>query len=434
MALFDLKSLNSALDELQRERSISRESVVDALATALAAAYRREYGKRGQIVRATFDPETGDMEFRQAKIVVDESLVRREDEEAQEGDERSRFNPEQHIMLEDARRIKRDAQLDEEISFPLETHEDFGRIAAQAAKQVIMQKVREAERASIISEYGEREGEIVTGHVQRFERGNLYIDLGRATAILPYDEQIPGERYRQGERVRALLLRVDEGLRGTFIRLSRSHPRFLAKLFEVEVPEIANKIVEVKGIVREPGSRAKIAVHSTDEHVDPVGALVGQRGVRVAVVTSELGGEKIDVVEWSENPAEYVKEALKPARILDIELFEDENRAVVQVDEDQQSLAIGRGGQNVRLAARLTGWKIDIRSQGGAELADSEEEERSAFETVKADIAGDDAEDADTDGDNAEPMAQDRDIASETVEEQQEEPVDKEVDATDTAA
>lgn len=377
MALFDLKTLNAALDELQAEKGISRDSVVEAIATALAAAYRREYGKRGQIIRATFNPETGDLEFRQAKIVVDDTLVRKEDEEARDDeDHRSRFNPEQHIMIEDARRIKKDAALDEEISFPLETQEEFGRIAAQAAKQVIMQKIREAERASIISEYGEREGEVVTGHVQRFERGNLYIDLGRATAVLPYDEQIPGERYRQGERVRALLLRVDEGVRGTFIRLSRSHPRFLTKLFEVEVPELANQVLEVKGVVREPGSRAKIAVHSTDEHVDPVGALVGQRGVRVAVVTSELGGEKIDVVEWSENPAEFVKEALKPAQVMDIELVEDENRASVLVAEDQQSLAIGRGGQNVRLAARLTGWKIDIRSTGSlpAQAGDKSEE------------------------------------------------------------
>jgi len=443
MALLDLKTLNSAFEELQEERGISRESVISALETALAAAYRREYGKRGQIIRATFNPETGDIEFRQAKIVVDHTLVRREDEEPTgEDDQRSRFNPEQHIMLEDARRIKKDAQLDEEISFPLETREDFGRIAAQAAKQVIMQKVREAERASIIQEYGEREGEIVTGHVQRFERGNLFVDLGRATAILPYDEQIPGERYRQGERVRALLLRVDEGVRGTFIRLSRSHPKFLTKLFEAEVPEMAQGIVEVKGIVREPGSRAKIAVFSKDEHIDPVGALVGQRGVRVAVVTSELGGEKIDVVEWSENPAEYVKEALKPAQVLDIELFEDENRAVVKVAEDQQSLAIGRGGQNVRLAARLTGWKIDIRSAGGAQIATEEGEvappvqptdvenvsaEEDALEEAKQDIAAEDKADGE---DNIGPQAQDRDIADEKVEEEQEEESeDKEKDA-----
>lgn len=375
MALFDLKTLNAALDELQAEKGISRDSVVEAIATALAAAYRREYGKRGQIIRATFNPETGDLEFRQAKIVVDETLVRKEDEEpTSDEDHRSRFNPEQHIMITDAQRIKKDAQLDEEISFPLETQEEFGRIAAQAAKQVVMQKIREAERTSIISEYGEREGEIVTGHVQRFERGNLYIDLGRATAVLPYDEQIPGERYRQGERVRALLLRVDEGIRGTFIRLSRSHPKFLTKLFEAEVPELAQGIVEAKGVVREPGSRAKIAVHSNDSHIDPVGALVGQRGVRVAVVTSELGGEKIDVVEWSENAAEFVKEALKPAQVMDIELVEDENRASVLVAEDQQSLAIGRGGQNVRLAARLTGWKIDIRSTGGDKPEEKAEE------------------------------------------------------------
>ncbi len=446
MALFDLKSLNSALEELQAERGISRESVIDALATALAAAYRREYGKRGQIIRANFNPESGDMEFRQAKIVVDATLVRREDEEASDdNDHRSRFNPEQHIMLEDARRIKRDAALDEEISFPLESQEDFGRIAAQAAKQVIMQKVREAERASIIEEYGEREGEIVTGHVQRFERGNLYIDLGRATAILPYDEQIPGERYRQGERVRALLLRVDEGVRGTFIRLSRSHPRFLTKLFETEVPEMASGVVEVKGIVREPGSRAKIAVHSKDDHVDPVGALVGQRGVRVAVVTSELGGEKIDVVEWSQTAGDYVKEALKPAQVLSIELFEEDSRAIVQVAEDQQSLAIGRGGQNVRLAARLTGWKIDIRSMGGEQVAAADTTEpvqsvptdvenvsatEDTFAEAKKDISGDDDEAKDEGVENLDPVEQDRDVADEVVEEQQGEVTnDKEKDA-----
>jgi N utilization substance protein A len=437
MALFDLKTLNSALDELQAERGISRESVIEALATALAAAYRREYGKRGQIIRATFNPETGDMEFRQAKIVVDNTLVRGEEEEPTgEDDQRSRFNPEQHIMIENARLIKRDAQLDEEISFPLETREDFGRIAAQAAKQVIMQKVREAERASIIEEYGEREGDIVTGHVQRFERGNLFIDLGRATAILPYDEQIPGERYRQGERVRALLLRVDEGVRGTFIRLSRSHPRFLTKLFEAEVPEMASGVVEVKGIVREPGSRAKIAVHSTDDHIDPVGALVGQRGVPVAVVTSELGGEKIDVVEWSENAGDFVKEALKPAQVIGIELFEEESRAVVSVAEDQQSLAIGRGGQNVRLAARLTGWKIDNRSTGGEQIASDGGEATPAaqptdvenvgakedtFEEAKKDIAGDDDEAKDEGTANLDPVDQDRDISDDAVEEQQEE-------------
>lgn len=380
MAFLDLKALNIALDELQSERGISRSSVLSAIETALATAYRREYGKKGQIIRCTFNPETGDMEFKQAKIAVDQTLVRMEDEEAvDENDHRSRFNDDQHIMIEDARRIKKDVALDEEITFPLETKDEFGRIAAQSAKQVILQKIREAERESMMEEYGEKEGQIVTGHVQRFERGNLFIDLGRATAILPYEEQIPGERYRQGERIRGLLFKVDENARGSFIKLSRSHPRFLVKLFESEVPELAQGIIEVRAVVREPGSRAKIAVVSKDPHIDPVGALVGQRGVRVAVVTSELGGEKIDVIEWSENPSEFVREALKPAEIIDINLSEDEGRAVAQVADDQQSLAIGRGGQNVRLAARLTGWKIDIRSLGGPEK--KEEVEDSATET-----------------------------------------------------
>ena len=374
MSFIDLKALNAALNELQEEKGISRQSVLNAIETALGTAYRREYGKRGQIIRCSFNPDTGDMEFRQAKIVVDNTLVRLEGEEATgDDDHRSRFNPEQHIMIEDARRIKKDAELDEEISFPLETKEEFGRIAAQAAKQVILQKIREAERDSMMEEFGEREGEIVTGHVQRFERGNLFIDLGRATGILPFEEQIPGERYRQGERIRALLFKVDENARGSFLKLSRSHPRFLGKLFEAEVPEAANATAEIKAVVREPGSRAKVAVVSHDDHIDPVGALVGQRGVRVAVVTSELGGEKIDIVEWSANPAEFVQEALKPAEILDITLDEDDGRAIVTVAEDQQSLAIGRGGQNVRLAARLTNWKIDIRSAGGTAPAPAAE-------------------------------------------------------------
>lgn len=383
MSFIDLKALNASLSELQEEKGISRDSVLSAIGMALGTAYRREYGKRGQIIRCIFNPETGDMEFRQAKIVVDNTLVRMEEEEATgDDDHRSRFNPEQHIMIDDARRIKKDAELDTEISFPLESKEDFGRIAAQAAKQVILQKIREAERDSMMSEFGEREGEIVTGHVQRFERGNLFIDLGRATAMLPYEEQIPGERYRQGERIRALLFKVDENARGSFLKLSRSHPRFLVKLFETEVPEMASGVVEAKAIVREPGSRAKIAVVSTDSHIDPVGALVGQRGVRVAVVTSELGGEKIDIVEWSENPAEFVEQALKPAEVLDIVLDEDEGRAVVTVAEDQQSLAIGRGGQNVRLAARLTNWKIDIRSAGGVDKKAAEAIEPTAEDMV----------------------------------------------------
>ena len=384
MSLFDLKVIGSVLDELEQERGIPREKVIGAIESALAAAYKKEYGKRGQIIRAQFDMGAGDVEFKQIKIVVDESLVRLEEEPEDgaeeipvaEDDERTRFNPEHHIMIADAKRIKSNVELDDEIDFPLEAQEDFGRIAAQTAKQVIMQKIREAEKVSIIEEFGEREGEVVSGHVQRFERGNLFIDLGRATGILPYEEQIPGERYRQGERIRALLYKVDESPRGTFLKLSRSHPQFLVKLFELESPELANQTIEIKEVAREAGSRSKIAVLSHDDHIDPVGSLVGQRGVRVSTVTSELGGEKIDIIEYSEDTKEFIERALSPAEVLSVDIIEGdegEERAHVEVTEDQQSLAIGRGGQNVRLAAKLTGWGIDIHSTAGEQLAEADE-------------------------------------------------------------
>jgi len=372
--MFDLKVINSVLDQLEEERGIPREKIIDAIETALATAYKKEYGKRGQIIRAKFDLATGDTEFFQVKIVVDDTLVRDEEEEPKDEDDvRSRFNPEHHIMVEDAKRIKKDAELDSEITFPLEMKDDFGRIAAQTAKQVIVQKIREAEKVSIIQEYGEREGEIITGTVQRIERGNMFIDLGRATGIIPYEEQIPGERYRQGERVRAYLYSVEESQRGTFLRLSRSHPDFLKKLFEMEVPELASGSVEIKVIAREAGSRSKLAVVSHDEHIDPVGSLVGQRGVRVSTVMGELGGEKIDIIEWSEDPREFIEEALSPAKVLGVEIDEEEEKATVEVAEDQQSLAIGKGGQNVRLAAKLTGWRIDIHSLGGENVEEKDE-------------------------------------------------------------
>jgi N utilization substance protein A len=291
-------------------------------------------------------------------------------------DEREIYNPEHHIMITDARRIKKGVELGEEMVFPIESAGDYGRIAAQTAKQVIMQKIREAEKVSVMNEYGKREGEIVSGTVQRVERGNIFIDLGRATGFLPYEEQIPGERFAQGERVRAYLFRVEEGGKGVFVRLSRSHPKFLEKLFETEAPEIANGAVQIKSIAREAGSRTKIAVASDDSHIDPVGSMVGQRGVRVSTVMSELGGEKIDIIEWSSDPKKFIEDALSPAKVISVKTDEKEKQAVVEVSEDQQSLAIGKGGQNVRLAAKLTGWKIDIKSvQPTDESYDKGEEE-----------------------------------------------------------
>ncbi len=373
--MFDLKVIHSVLEQLQEERGIPQEKMWEAIELALATAYKKEYGKKGQIVRAKFDKNNGKTEFYQVKIVVDESKVLMEDEEDQDittTDEENikvRFNPEHHILLADAKKIKKDAVVDDEIVFPLETKADYGRIAAQTAKQVIIQKIREAEKVSVMTEFGQKEGEIVIGTVQRIERGNIFVDMGRTVGILPYEEQIPGERYKQGERVRAYLYAVEETPKGILLRLSRSHPKFLVELFKTEAPEIASGSVEVKAIAREAGSRSKIAVFSNDSHIDPIGSLVGQRGVRVSTVMSELGGEKIDIIEWNESPEKFIEESLSPAKIQKIDIDKNTTKAIVTVAEDQQSLAIGKGGQNVRLAAKLTGWKIDIQSAGGEKVA-----------------------------------------------------------------
>ena len=373
--MVDLKIINSVLSELEETRGISRAALIDAIESALATAYKKEYGKRGQIVRTKFDLATGQAEFFQVKIVVDETnVIFDEEEERVEGDTRDYYNPEHHILLEDAKKIKKDAQVGEEIVFPIESKGDYGRIAAQTAKQVIMQKIREAEKVHLVGEYGRKEGEIVTGTVQRMERGNIFVDLGKASGLLPYEEQIPGERFSQGERVRAYLYRVEESPRGVFLRLSRSHPKFLEKLFEAESPELASGAVAIMAIAREAGYRSKIAAEAKDSHIDPVGALVGGRGVRVSTVMSELRGEKIDVIEWSADPKKFIEEALSPAKVLEIEIKEEEKTATVTVSEDQQSLAIGKGGQNVRLAAKLTGWRVDIKAAKGEELASGDVE------------------------------------------------------------
>lgn len=374
--MLDLKTMKSALEQLEQERKIPREKIVDAIEQALAAAYKKDYGKKGQIIRAKIDIENGEMEFYQVKIVVDDTLVRMpkenededEEEEIEEGDERVRFNEEHHILIEDAKKIKSDVQPGEELIFPLETKDDYGRIAAQTAKQVIIQKIREAERGAIIDEYGTKEGEIINGFVSKVERGIVYIDFNRATGIILPEEQIPGEFYHRGERIKAYLYQVEETPRGVNLKLSRTHPQFIEGLFAMEAPEIAGGIVEIKSIAREAGSRSKIAVLSNDEHIDPVGSCVGQKGVRVTTVMSELNGEKIDIIPWSADPKTYISSAISPANVLSIKVNEEEHKAVVEVTEDQLSLAIGKGGQNVRLAAKLTGWRIDIKSAETGDL------------------------------------------------------------------
>ncbi len=394
--MIDLKVINSVIEQMEQERGIPKEKMLEAIEMALATAYKKEYGKRGQIIKSKVDLASGKMEFFQIKTVVDkDSVIVREENEDAEAEERFKrtrkieeekvelnekgekivyYNPEHHIFISDAKKIKKDAKIGDELVFPLEEKSDYGRIAAQTAKQVIVQKIREAEKVSVFNEYGEKEGSIVTGIVQRLERGNLFVDMGRATAILPFEEQIPGEKYKPGERIRGYLYRVEETPKGIFLRLSRSHPKFLEELFRLESPELGTGVIEIKSIAREAGSRSKIAVASKDEHIDPVGSLVGQRGVRVSTVMSELGGEKIDIIEWSADAKKFIEEALSPARILSVTIDETEKKAEVEVAADQQSLAIGKGGQNVRLAAKLTGWKIDIISVEGEYIEADEEE------------------------------------------------------------
>ncbi len=375
--MLNIKELTKALKQVSEEKGLEPDKVLEVIESSIAAAYKKEYGERGEMVKCNVDQKTGELKFWQIKKIVDETTVRfiEEGEEVVEGEHDSRpaaganeepklprYNPERDITIEEAKKIKKDAKVGDELSFPLETHEDFGRIAAQTAKQVILQKLRESERDSILNEWRGREGQIVSGVIQRFERGNIFIDLGRTIGVMFANESIPGEHYRSGERLRFLVLAVQEDTRLPGIILSRSHPKFVMELFRMEVPELMEDSIEIKSIAREPGNRTKVAAASKTEGVDPVGALVGQRGTRVMAVNNELGNEKIDIAEWSEDPEKFIANALSPAKVERVEIL-PRREARAFVPENQLSLAIGKGGQNVRLAAKLTGWKIDVRSQ-----------------------------------------------------------------------
>jgi len=372
LIIMDLKSLIAAGEQIAAEKGIKFEQVLSVIENAIAAAYKKEYRKRSEIIKAKFNPKTGEMDFWQLKIVVDPAQVRMSKNIEGESKEETedgliRFNPDRHLLLEEAKKIKPDVKVGEEIIFPLETKTNFGRIAVQTAKQVMTQGIREIERQSIKEEFSSKEGEVVSGIIQRFERGNVYVDLGRAIGVMFHNESVPGEHYRVGERLRFYILAVQEPDKKTpAIVLSRSHPNFIKKLFELEVPEMVEGVVEIKAIAREAGSRTKVAVFSKVEGIDPVGSVVGQRGTRIMAVTNELGNEKIDVIEWSEDPAKFIANSLSPAKVKLVEIL-PRREAKVLVSEDQLSLAIGKGGQNVRLAAKLTGWKIDVRSQSRPE-------------------------------------------------------------------
>lgn len=410
----DLKSFASAIAQIAEEKALPQEKVVETTEQALAAAYKKEYGQKGQIIKAKLDPKSGQVKFWQVKIVVDDSMIYSEAEleelknkteaelEAEEAiadgePKKVRFNPEKHIMLAEAKKIEKTAEPNSELVFPLETKTDFGRIASQTAKQVVLQKLREAERVGIMEEFKSREGDIISGIIQRVESGGLYLDIGKTLGYLPREEQVRGEFYRSGQRLKVFVLKVEESPRGPFILLSRAYPKLISKLFELEVPEISSEQVEIKAIAREAGSRTKVSVASLAEGVDPIGAMVGQRGVRVSAVISELGGEKIDIIEYSDNNEKYIANALSPAKVIEVRI-QPKNTALVVVPSDQLSLAIGRDGQNVRLAAKLTGWKIDVKSpeqleemsqnpaQEGEEV-ENQEEASDSQETVAEEAA-----------------------------------------------
>ncbi len=356
---FDLEQI---ISQVGRDKGINKEVLIEALESAVLSAAKKHYGHNLNL-EATYNPDLSEIEVHEFKTVVDNVE-----------------DPVTQVTLEDARvEFDPDCEIGDELGRRLNSTE-LGRIAAQTAKQVIVQKLRDAERDIIYHEYRDRKGEIVNGILQRFERGNLIVNLGRTDAILPQREQIQRERYRQGERVRAMILDIYPVSRGPQIVLTRSHPEFMRKLFEIGVPEIGEGIVEIKSVAREPGERAKIAVYSNDPNVDPVGACVGIKGTRVQGVVAELRGEKIDIVTWTPDAPSFVARALSPADVVRVVVDEEEHSMEVVVGDDQLSLAIGRRGQNVKLASKLTGWRIDVRSESVAE--EESKRARKALESI----------------------------------------------------
>ena len=387
-----LGEFGSAVMQIADEKGISKERVLEVVEAALAAAYKKDYGKKGQVIRAAFDEVAKTASFFLVKEVVDETtreFVEEEEEgldqtaapietgkestaEAENDEDRlPRYNPERDMLLDEAKKLKKSAKVGDVIELPLPPYDEFGRVAAQTAKQVIIQRIREAERQTMFDEYKEKEGQVVNGIVQRVEGRNVFVDLGKSVGVLFPSEQIEGENYRVGQHLKVFLVRVESDTKGPGLLLSRTHPEMVRHLFTLEVPEIFTGTVEIKAIAREAGSRTKIAVFSAEEGVDPIGSCVGQKGTRVQAIIDEIGGEKIDIIEWNENVEKFIAAALSPAKVLSVELFEEEKRTLVKVPHDQLSLAIGKRGQNVRLAAKLTGWKIDVTSDEVAPIAET---------------------------------------------------------------
>ncbi|MBP9760684.1 MAG: transcription termination/antitermination protein NusA [Candidatus Magasanikbacteria bacterium] len=375
-----MSEISKSIQIICDEKGLDPAVVMDAVEQALGAAYRKDFGNRQMNIKTKFDVETGDMQMWDVKVVVpdvaeeelekaQEVLNERREKAQAEGRELTeeeiadlpRFNPKNDIMLTEAKTIKKDAALGDILEIELEIPGEFGRMAAQTAKQVIIQKLREAERGVVFEDFKQQTGKIVQGIIQRRDRsGTVIVDMGKITGILPQTEQIPREFYKAGARMRFFVMSVELGGRGPEIMLSRIHNDMVRVVFEQEIPEIANGDVKIHSIARDPGNRAKVAVSTDDENIDPIGSCIGQRGSRITTIIEELGGEKIDVIQYNKDAASFIKEAVSPAKVQRVELHEADKTASVFVLEDQFSLAIGRGGQNVRLASTLTGWQINV--------------------------------------------------------------------------
>ncbi|OIO45757.1 MAG: hypothetical protein AUJ28_03725 [Parcubacteria group bacterium CG1_02_37_51] len=366
--------IKQAIEQICEEKNIKYDLVIETIEAALAAAYRKDFGEKNQNIKTEFDAETGNAKVYDVKTIVEDMDLEEQEkmweeirerkeggEEIAEEDELKHFNPKTEIMISEAKEIKKGIKIGDELIQELEIPEAFGRMAAQTAKQVIIQRLREVERETIYTDFKDKEGQLVTGTVQRREGRLVMVDIGNAIGIIPMDEQVMNEKYNTGQRLRVLVLSVEMANKGPQIILSRSHPDVLKEIFSMEVPEIGAGTVEIKAIAREAGARSKVAVWTEDDNIDPVGSCVGQRGTRVQTIINELNGEKIDIIEWDENLEKFISNALSPAKVLGIKLIEEERLARVKVASDQLSLAIGKDGQNVRLAAKLTEWKIDIK-------------------------------------------------------------------------
>ncbi|MFA5945661.1 MAG: transcription termination factor NusA [Patescibacteria group bacterium] len=406
--------IEQAIRQICEEKGLSYESVIETIESALSAAYRKDFGDKYHNLESEFDPETGGVRVFDVKTVVEdiseEELEEVRKKEAEESaarearralgefmpvevqsptDEVPKYNPKTNVMLSEAKILKGGSKVGDVLRTELPIPGEFGRMAAMTAKQVITQKLREAEREIIFSEFKGVEGTVITGTVQRREGRIVLVDIGRTAGILKPEDQMLSDRYRSNDRLQVYVREVSLGPRGPQILLSRTHEALVKHLFEVEIPEIGEGTVEIRAIAREAGARTKIAVSSKDPQIDPIGACIGQRGTRIQTVIAELAGEKIDIIEWNDNPKEFIEHALAPAKVVGVNVNEEERTATVLVIPEQLSLAIGRGGQNVRLAARLTGWKVNIQevTPEGAPIVTAEPIEEPAGETQESEVS-----------------------------------------------